>query len=93
MLDWYRKLVALRRSHASAADPRRDAIEVNFDEDAGWLVFSRPGLAVVANIGGSAVAVPLQGFGKLLAASDPAVEVEGGLVCLPPDTVGVLGTG
>ncbi len=91
MLDWYRKLVALRRSHPSAADPRRDAIEVNFDEDAGWLVFSRPGLAVVANIGGSAVAVPLQGFGKVLAASDPAVEVEGGLVCLPPDTVGVLG--
>ncbi|HEX2179471.1 MAG TPA: malto-oligosyltrehalose trehalohydrolase [Actinomycetota bacterium] len=93
MLDWYRRLIHLRRSQPGMIDPRRDSIEVNFDEDAGWLVFSRPAVAVVANLGGSPVAVPLHGFGRVLAASDPAVELEGDLVSLPPETVGVLGTG
>jgi maltooligosyltrehalose trehalohydrolase len=93
MLEWYRQLIALRRSHPPMADPRRESMEVNFDEEAGWLVFSRPGLAVAANIGTSPVAVPLQRFGQVLAASDPAVQVDGELVSLPPDTVGILGTG
>ena len=84
-------LIELRRSEASITDPRRDSIEVSFNEEAGWLVFRRPGIAVVLNLGAGVVSVPLGGFERLLLASEPGVEVVGDLVTLPPDTVGIFG--
>jgi maltooligosyltrehalose trehalohydrolase len=91
MLEWHRMLIELRRSEASITDPRRDSIDVNFNEEAGWLVFRRPGIAVVLNLGAGVVSVPLGGFERLLLASEPGVEVVGDLVTLPPDTVGIFG--
>jgi maltooligosyltrehalose trehalohydrolase len=91
MLEWYRALIALRREHPSLGDPRRDAIEVDFDEDAGWLVFRRPDLAVAVNVGPAVVSVPLGGSWRVLLESDPGIELSGDLVSLPPDTVAVLG--
>jgi hypothetical protein len=64
---------------------------VSFDEEAGWLLFKRPDVAVVLNLGKGVVSVPLGGFERLLLASEPGVEVAGELVTLPLDTVGILG--
>lgn len=91
MLDWYTRLIALRRSHPSLADPRRESIQVSFDEEAGWLVYRRDDVAVVLNLGNGVVTVPLGGFERLLLASDSGVEVSGDLVSIPAGTVGVLG--
>ncbi len=92
VLEWHRMLIDLRRRVPSLTDPRRDSIDVSFNEEAGWLVFRRPGIAVVLNLGTGVVSVPLGGFERLLLASEPGVEVVGDLVTLPPDTVGILGT-
>ncbi len=89
MLEWYRKLIALRRDSPVLSDPRRDLIDISYDEDAGWLGYQKAGVAVVLNVGKAAVTIP-QGFDELLLASDPGVEVSGDLVVLPPDTVAVL---
>jgi maltooligosyltrehalose trehalohydrolase len=91
MLEWHRMLIELRRSTPSLTDPRRESIEVSFDEESGWLVFQRPGIAVVANIGQAVVSVPLGDYGRLILASEPGVEVVGELVTLPPDTAGIFG--
>lgn len=85
-------LIELRRNVPSLTDPRRDSIDVTFDEEAGWLVFKRPGVSVVLNLGQGVVSVPLGGFERLLLASEPGVEVSVDLATLPPDTVGILGT-
>jgi len=90
ILDWYRKLIALRRRLPALTDPRRDKIEVTQDEDAGWLGYRRNDVAAVLNVGKAAVSVPLEQFDALLLASDPGVEVTDALVVLPPDTVAVL---
>ncbi|CAN5857468.1 malto-oligosyltrehalose trehalohydrolase [soil metagenome] len=91
MLDWYRKLIALRKHHPTLTDPRRDSIDVSFDEHAVWLVFERPEVALAVNLGAGVVSVPLGGFEELLLASDPGAEVSGGLVTIPPDAVAILG--
>ena len=90
MLDWYRALIELRRRVPALTDPRRDDVEVAFDEDAGWLVYRRTGAAVVVNLGKAAVSIPDAGFGRILLASDPGVEESGGLLLLPPDAVAVM---
>lgn len=92
VLEWHRMLIELRRNVPSLTDPRRDSIDVTFDEEAGWLVFKRPGVSVVLNLGQGVVSVPLGGFERLLLASEPGVEVSVDLATLPPDTVGILGT-
>jgi maltooligosyltrehalose trehalohydrolase len=91
VLEWHRMLIELRRNVPSLADPRRDSIDVSFNEEAGWLVFRRPGVAVVLNLGTGVVSVPMGGLERLLLASEPGVEVVGDLVTLPPDTVGIFG--
>ncbi|MDR1998732.1 MAG: malto-oligosyltrehalose trehalohydrolase, partial [Frankiaceae bacterium] len=51
MLELYRALIALRRAYPQLGDPRLDRVEVNFDEDARWLVVRRGDLRVAANLG------------------------------------------
>ena len=42
-------LIALRRAEPDLADPRLDQVEVEFDEEQGWLVVHRGSLRVVVN--------------------------------------------
>ncbi|HUR74538.1 MAG TPA: DUF3459 domain-containing protein, partial [Sporichthya sp.] len=59
MLGWYRDLIALRRTHPELTDPRLDAVRVEFDADAEWVVMHRGPFRVVANLAATAQAVPL----------------------------------
>ena len=49
MLDLYRSLIALRRSHPELADPSLDGFVVEVADDASWLVMHRGSLRVVVN--------------------------------------------
>jgi maltooligosyltrehalose trehalohydrolase len=59
MLRWYRDLIALRRANPELTDPRLDAVRVEFDPDAHWVVMHRGALRVVANLADSEQTVPL----------------------------------
>ncbi len=59
MLRWYRDLIALRRAQPDLSDPRLDAVRVDFDAEADWVVMHRGRLRVVANLAETAQAVPL----------------------------------
>jgi len=91
LLDWYRRLIALRRSWPQLADPRLDQVEVTFDEDEGWLVVARGGVLVLVNLGERShrIAVPPA---RLLLASDDAITVGTGEVVLAPDSVAIVST-
>jgi maltooligosyltrehalose trehalohydrolase len=69
-LALYRHLIALRHSHPELADPRLDQVEVEFDEDRGWLVVRRGPLRVVVNVSAEAQAVPVA-TGEVLLATGP----------------------
>ncbi|HEX2053291.1 MAG TPA: malto-oligosyltrehalose trehalohydrolase [Actinomycetota bacterium] len=93
MLRWYRDLIALRRRLPGLTDPRRDGIEVSFDEEAGWLVYRRGAVAVALNVGKVEVSLPHGEDAQLVLASGHDVEVAGPLLILPPDSVAVVCAG
>jgi maltooligosyltrehalose trehalohydrolase len=99
LLQWYRALIALRRSHPDLATAPAGSPEVTYDEGAGWLVVRRGSVAVAVNLGAAAQVVPLPppaaGPGPaLLLASSPGVALseDGTGVALDPDTVAVVDT-
>ncbi len=89
MLDWYRRLLALRRSLPT---PVGDAGHVDVIAGAGdcTLLFRRPGLAARVNLGEVPWRGEIGGDESLALASDGAVSVSGGHVTLPPDSVAVF---
>ena len=101
VLEFYTRLLALRREHPDLAGGDRSRTEVAFDEDAGWLTMTRGEVVVATNIG-PAQAVPIahteraRPYRALAAWSPDSVAVVSttrGLthVHLGPDDVVVLG--
>jgi len=88
LLDWYRRLIRLRRDIPELADGRLDRVRATCDEEARWLVVHRGRLTIACNLGSADVRLPTAG--RLLAASEPGVGVHDGSVLLPPDSVGLL---
>ena len=88
MLEWHRRLIALRRQIPELGDDRRDRVTTAYDAAQGWLVLQRGTVSVAVNLGSAAVSLPAAGV--LLAGSEPGVAVEDGTVVLPPDSVAVL---
>jgi maltooligosyltrehalose trehalohydrolase len=86
MLDWYRRLLRLRRGHADLTDNRAGAARVSFDESERWIVIERGRTTVAANLGARAVSITLPtNPGALLLASDiDATNVESNVVTLAP---------
>ncbi len=92
LLDWHRRLIGLRRSTPALSDGRFPD-EVRQDEDGRWLAMDRGPVTIAANLGPSAVDVPL-GTGRpssVLLASAEDVPVEGGFIRLPAESVAVVG--
>jgi maltooligosyltrehalose trehalohydrolase len=91
MLDWYRRLIALRLSTPDLLDPRLDRVSVDVDPDRSWLRMLRGCVGLVLNIGGSPADVPLAGgdWTRALASGDVAI-VDEGAVRLGRDSVAVL---
>jgi maltooligosyltrehalose trehalohydrolase len=61
VLDWHRRLLALRRTRPELTDGRLDLVEVSYDEDARWIVVRRGAVAVVCNLAADRQAVPVPG--------------------------------
>jgi len=56
--EFYRALVALRRSSPDLLDGRRDRVRVEFDEDAKWLRLVRGAITLLANLGPTTQTLP-----------------------------------
>jgi len=95
LLRWYRDLVALRRKEPALGDGRLDLVEVDFDEDARWLVMRRGPLRTVLNVSASRWSVPLDAEPvELLLAWEPArTKSQPCGIHLPPGTAAVVRVG
>ncbi len=89
LLDFYRALIALRRSHPDLIDPRLDRVEVRYDEDDRWLTVRRGACTVVANLAPAPqwIAVP---DGTVLLSSDPDASLHAGQVALAGEAVAIV---
>ncbi|GAA4995216.1 hypothetical protein GCM10025734_25750 [Kitasatospora paranensis] len=52
LLDWYRRLIRLRRTHPELTDPDLGAVRVDHDAAQQWLVVHRGPYRVVVHLGG-----------------------------------------
>ena len=89
LLDFYRALIALRRSHPDLVDPRLDRVEVRYDEDARWLTIRRGTCTVAANLAPAPGQIPVAGAAVLLS-SDPDGRVRDGRIELAGEAVAIL---
>lgn len=92
ILDWYRRLIHLRRTHPDLAAGRRDAVRAWYDEEAQWLAYTRGRVTVACNLAERPTDVPLPAhrLRRVLLASDtPAVQDAS--LALPPESVAILG--
>ena len=95
LLDWHRRLIALRRRTPALLDGRREAVRADFDEGQGWLAYERGPVAVACNFAGETRGVPLaRHHDRVLLFSGPGEPArDGGAVRLPPETVAILTAG
>ena len=91
LLEWYRRLIGLRRARPELTDPRLPGVRVAYDEDARWLVVTRGGLRVAVNLAGERQPVPLDGTPLgVLASSVPGFVYRAGWIELEPESLAVV---
>ncbi|MEO6806652.1 MAG: malto-oligosyltrehalose trehalohydrolase [Edaphobacter sp.] len=90
MLEWYRRLIALRRGSPSLNNRQPGQTQVSFDEEKKWLVIERGMVTVMGNLGIETVELDNPRRLPLLLASSAGVLAMNDRVVLPPDTLAVL---
>jgi maltooligosyltrehalose trehalohydrolase len=90
MLEWYRRLIALRRGSDSLNDGAPGQTEVSFDEERRWLMMTRGEVVVMCNLGATTLGLNRPKQVPLLLASQSDVEIVGETVVLPPKSLAVL---
>jgi maltooligosyltrehalose trehalohydrolase len=87
LLDWHRRLIALRRAHPELADGSWP--DVDTDERARLLVLRRASWTVACNLAGESRSLPAGTGADVVLASAPGVGVAAGRLTLPPESVAV----
>jgi maltooligosyltrehalose trehalohydrolase len=91
LLEWHRRLIALRREHAELADPALTAVRTAYDQDGRWLVLYRGRIAVACNFATERAAVPIDGRPDgVLASSVGGFVFRPGEIELDPESVCLL---
>jgi maltooligosyltrehalose trehalohydrolase len=90
MLDWYKKLIALRKARPELSDGQLEHVEVDFDEEDSWFSMQRGGLVLAFTLDEDGYSAGLEDGVELLLASDPLTTVEDGQLTLPGVGVALL---
>ena len=93
LLQWHKDLVRLRHSQTALSDGNLNAVSVQFDEAAQWLVLQRGPIRVACNLGASPVELELGKDVQMLLSSDPSITLQSGKIHLVPDSVAVVRVG
>jgi maltooligosyltrehalose trehalohydrolase len=92
MLDWYRQLIALRRSTPDLTDPDLSHVHVHFSESEQWLAMERGAVTVAFSLASNPVQIEVRPGSFIALSSSPDVHRTANKVSLPPDTVVILRT-
>ncbi len=76
LLDWYRRLIALRKGEPDLGTGERLAVRTAYDEVLRWLVVRRGRFSIVANLAAVRQAVPLAEAGSVALEWVPGTTVE-----------------
>lgn len=92
MLDWYRRLIRLRKELPELSDGRRGRGEVAFSEVDRWLVYERGSILTVCNFSQATREIPCHYSAPpvMVLASDTNVEFSHQFLRLPAETVAIF---
>jgi maltooligosyltrehalose trehalohydrolase len=91
LLDWHRRLIALRRARPELTDGRLDRVRCRYDAAARWLVLYREGIAVVCNLADTRQTVPVEGApDSVLLASAPGFVFRAGELEVDPQSATIV---
>ncbi len=93
MLNWYKKLIALRHRIPSLSDGQLEEIESHVSEPESWMRVHRGPVTVVASLSVRSRRIPLTAGRSrhVLLTSSPEIEISEGAIQVPPDSFVVLG--
>lgn len=89
LFEWYKRLIALRRSTPALTDGRLDRVEIAFDEKEHWFVLKRSNVQVACNLARHRQPVPLSGSPLEAICSESGYDLRPGAIELPPDSVAI----
>ncbi|MGD0443709.1 MAG: malto-oligosyltrehalose trehalohydrolase [Edaphobacter sp.] len=92
MLEWYRRLIALRRGSPSLNNGEPGQTKVRFDEERRYLVMERGAVTVICNLGDERMEFENPKRIPLVMASSPDIKVTRSAVMVPPDRLAILST-
>ena len=90
ILDWYKKLIQLRRRHSCLTDGRMSQIDVRYDEGESWLAIRRGQVEVVCNLSQTTRTVPVTRPPDNVLCSEAGCQLREQAIGLPPDSVAIL---
>jgi maltooligosyltrehalose trehalohydrolase len=90
MLDWFKKMIHLRRSSNSLNDGELSHTKVRYDAEKCWLVMERGHVQVLANLGSEPVDLDVPQKYWMAACSRYGVQPNAGKLTLPADTLVLL---
>ena len=90
MLDWYRRLIALRHKESALTCGELERVQVRFDEDRKWLRMVRGPIELIFNAGESEVTLPVVQKSEAVLTSSAEVSLDGNALRLPAGSVAVL---
>ena len=90
MLAWYRDLIRFRRSTSSLNDGEPGHTRVAYHEEQKWIRMKRGAVTVLCTLGDSTQSFHVAAGSYLALASRAALEIDGGLIVLPPDTIAAV---
>lgn len=91
MLQWYHRLIQLRRTEPALSDDCLDLVKTRFDEAAQWLTVERGSVAVVLNFADQTRQIPLpEAKYHVLLSSAETPAPDGDITTLPPVSVRIL---
>lgn len=90
MLEWFTKLIHIRRASNSLNDGDTKHTRVHYDPDKVWLAIDRGQVQVLTNLGSNSADFDVPAGYRLIAQSHSSIALTGGKVSLPPDTLAIL---
>ncbi|MBB5056627.1 maltooligosyltrehalose trehalohydrolase [Granulicella aggregans] len=90
MLDWFTKLIHIRRASPSLNDGDTAHTQIIFEPEDKWLVMERGQVKVLTNLGSKPAEFDVPSGYRLIAQSRPEVTIEGEKAKLPPNTFAIL---
>jgi maltooligosyltrehalose trehalohydrolase len=90
MLAWYKALIRFRRDTPCLNDGTAGKVHMTFDEHAKWLRMERGDVMVICNLGDRDQTFAVSRDGRIVLASQSAIQVSECKLALPSDSVAVV---